>query len=909
MMSESKRPPGRIITFYSYKGGTGRSMALANVAWILAANSKRVLMIDWDLEAPGLHRYFAPLLKDPEAANSLGLMNFLLEFVLAAKRGEPGSDPEWYEEYTNLLLYARAVQWDFGERGALHLVAAGRQDAGYGQLVNGFDWRSFYEELGGGIFLEAVKRVLRDNYDYILIDSRTGLSDTSGICSVQMPDDLVVCFTLNNQSVNGAAAVAAGAYDLRLTPDRLPGLTVWPVPMRVEAAESEKMWTSLKYAEDRFRRFMMHLPREDRKQYWAGVAVPYRPYFAYEEVLAIFAEQQTPTLSLLAPMHAIARWTSHDPSIEFPTIPDPLRSATLQRFIRRPDAGGKFFVCYDRNAFAEAARLIGSIAGQFGDQRVAASRDLLSTFEMAGVAAAEYPFKAPAWTSDLTALYTADAIIALVGPHWALEDPDFDPVMLRELEIAATKGLPVVAVRIGGAGYPRLRRLPPALQPLFKEETLLVPAGYSEDRLDELWSACQRALNAAARRSAGSLDPDDPQKGQWGGSPTRNGRALSASVSEAGRGFFAVELRVAADQELSTLRGHSAGVRAVAVLPSGRRALSASVDRSLKLWDLESGECLRTLEEHDRGLRAVAVSPDGRRAVSAGSDQSLVCWDLESGRPLRTMNGHTDSVTGLVFAPDGGRIVSCSMDKTLRLWDASSGRELRTIDAQDSAVRAIAHCPDGLRAVSASEDGSLRVWDLETGQLLATLQGHTRGVVSVAVTPDGRHVLSGSQDSTLKFWDLESAALIRTLEGHAGCVYGVAIAPGGLRAVSASWDRTLIHWDLASGQPLGTLTGHDEAVRAVAVTPDGGKAVSACWDSTLKVWDLDVRPLEGAVRFFLHPTFTPETVEVAAERGVARLPLHAYGAFTVGATADDGFTCLELDLAADPSFPIEFRLH
>ncbi|MFM7830997.1 MAG: hypothetical protein ACKPJD_04370, partial [Planctomycetaceae bacterium] len=71
---------GRILTFYSYKGGTGRSMSLANVAWILAMNGHRVLMLDWDLEAPGLHRWFGPLLDDPELHESRGLIEFFTDF-------------------------------------------------------------------------------------------------------------------------------------------------------------------------------------------------------------------------------------------------------------------------------------------------------------------------------------------------------------------------------------------------------------------------------------------------------------------------------------------------------------------------------------------------------------------------------------------------------------------------------------------------------------------------------------------------------------------------------------------------------------------------------------------------------------------------------------------------------------
>src|SRR5688572_14830113 len=76
----------QIVTFYSYKGGTGRSMALANVAWILASNGKRVMVIDWDLEAPGLHRYFKPFLPDPElkSTSSRGLINYFNDFAIQA---------------------------------------------------------------------------------------------------------------------------------------------------------------------------------------------------------------------------------------------------------------------------------------------------------------------------------------------------------------------------------------------------------------------------------------------------------------------------------------------------------------------------------------------------------------------------------------------------------------------------------------------------------------------------------------------------------------------------------------------------------------------------------------------------------------------------------------------------------
>jgi WD40 repeat protein len=117
---------------------------------------------------------------------------------------------------------------------------------------------------------------------------------------------------------------------------------------------------------------------------------------------------------------------------------------------------------------------------------------------------------------------------------------------------------------------------------------------------------------------------------------------------------------------------------------------------------------------------AVAVSPDGQRAVSASWDQTLKVWDLSSGRELRTLSGHSGEVTAVAVSPDGQRALSASWDQTLKVWELSSGRELRTLSGHMSSVNAVAVTPDGQRAVSASNDQTLKVWDLETGQILAT---------------------------------------------------------------------------------------------------------------------------------------------------------------------------------------------
>jgi len=142
----------------------------------------------------------------------------------------------------------------------------------------------------------------------------------------------------------------------------------------------------------------------------------------------------------------------------------------------------------------------------------------------------------------------------------------------------------------------------------------------------------------------------------------------------------------------------------VAVTAEGRRAISASYDQTLLVWDLERGQTIRMLEGHRGGVSAVAVTPDGRRAVSASYDQTLRVWDLESGQTLRTLGGHTGWVYAVAIIPDGCRAVSASYDQTLRVWDLENGKEITTFIGE-SRMSSCASAPDGRTIVGGDESG------------------------------------------------------------------------------------------------------------------------------------------------------------------------------------------------------------
>lgn len=295
-----------IITFYSYKGGTGRSMGLANTAWILASNGMRVLALDWDLEAPGLHRFFHPFLPDQNLAFSSGVIDLMWDFVTGAADPEAMHERGWHEKLAVIPPYVMSVEYPFPERGRIDLVPAGRQNHLYAKTVTSFDWTNFYENLGGGGFLEALKRSMRADYDYVLIDSRTGLSDTAGICTVQLPDILVDCFSLSTQAIDGAAAVATSVHRQRGAQQ----LRIFPIPMRVEDGEQDKLEASRDYARAQFGPFLSHI--QDPERYWGEVEVPYRRYYAYEEILATIGDRPQQEGTILAVTERIVGYLTGD---------------------------------------------------------------------------------------------------------------------------------------------------------------------------------------------------------------------------------------------------------------------------------------------------------------------------------------------------------------------------------------------------------------------------------------------------------------------------------------------------------------------------------------------------------------------------------------------------------------------
>lgn len=345
------------------------------------------------------------------------------------------------------------------------------------------------------------------------------------------------------------------------------------------------------------------------------------------------------------------------------------------------------------------------------------------------------------------------------------------------------------------------------------------------------------------------------------------------------------------------LRGHTAAVLSCTFFPNGDRLVSASADGTLRIWDVETGETLHVLTGHSGPVRAVAMDTEyisglrGRIAeqiVSASDDRTLRVWNAESGEEMAVLDGdnetlhcialqdrrrivtwsrmgdlkiyHVDgheppgwlgspgmSVGGALVTADDRKLILWSRSLVqgqvrIAVWDLERGQEVASFRGPESPFVASAVTPDGSRLVVGSMVGGVGVWDLVKQQSVTWIPGHSGPITAIQMSQDGEWALTASWDGTLRILDLRKMTSLEMGIDHKDRVLACAMNWDARAAVSASADRTLYLWRLEEGQGR-RLTGHEDQVTGCAFTRDGTRVVSCSLDGTLAIWDA----LSGAI--------------------------------------------------------------
>jgi WD40 repeat protein/cellulose biosynthesis protein BcsQ len=795
-------PLGRIITFYSYKGGTGRTMLLANVAWILASNGKKVLVVDWDLEAPGLHRHLRPFLMDPELVASRGLIDLVTDYaVLAMTKGEDGA--ENVAAHADIPDYAIGLDAEFPEPGTIDFVPAGKQGPSYAGKVNSFNWQNFYDRLGGGPFLAEAKRRARERYDYVLIDSRTGVSDTAGICTVDLPDTLVVCFTMNNQSVEGASAIAKSVLAQRHD----PGFRIFPVPTRIEDGEKHKLDLARDLARGKFAEFIDHIPKERRAAYWGDVEQPYKIFYAYEEILAVFGDRPDQPNSLLS---AAERLTGH------------LTNDAVKRLAPMPD-----------------------------EER----RRLLASFERGATS----PTTAPAEKADggLSALIAKSpllwlggfsvtaAIVTLVAAKVVLQA--FSSVRPSDMPDA---GLVPVSV-VGTAASP----------PKADEKKILAAVNATNDTLvrllllTEIDETSSEETIKLARAIANGPIPTAVLQGH-----TRE--LVGAAFSDDGERVFTSSLdgtvRVWRAADGSFVRTISAGGGAVSSFDVASDLVAiGTTDGASGIWSLDANVRPHLFPALKGRVNDVRFQQGGQRLVKSLEEDGAYLWSVSANSPEVTADDRHEVEAGMpviaaAFAKSGQHFVTLARDR-VSVWNVDgvmkaldSRSFFRTDRAQSErpsphpllVLAALAH--DGDAVAAAYDDGSVQRCKIGGGKIgtPTTFKGQPGFVSALAVTSGS--VATGARNGAVEIWSSDKPDSVK-LSTHTKTIRSVAFSADGKHVLTASDDASA-RVSSVSGDVEFTLQGSDAPLIGAVFGPDGQYVVTVVSDKTAWLWHVAPDP-------------------------------------------------------------------
>lgn len=297
---------------------------------------------------------------------------------------------------------------------------------------------------------------------------------------------------------------------------------------------------------------------------------------------------------------------------------------------------------------------------------------------------------------------------------------------------------------------------------------------------------------------------------------------------------------------LQTLEGHEGEINSLAFSADGSTLASASVDKTIKVWDTMTGQCLRTLKGHMKPVKSVAFSRNKDILASASADGLVKLWNSTKGHCLKTYQGCDGWVMVVTLSQDDTKVALASDRRTLELWDTITDQYTQFFEGSSASqtVYSMAFSANGTRLAMATTSRDIILFDTFTGLLIKKIKfprdydrSTTGYVQSMAFSGDGTHIVTGSFDGIIRVWNTATGQCLWAAKNKS-CKF-VTFSHNGTQITSTDWHSLTIKiWDATTGVILYTLESHGSTASSMAFSGDDTQFASASPDRTVKLWDL-----------------------------------------------------------------------
>ena len=309
----------------------------------------------------------------------------------------------------------------------------------------------------------------------------------------------------------------------------------------------------------------------------------------------------------------------------------------------------------------------------------------------------------------------------------------------------------------------------------------------------------------------------------------------------------------------------------VSYSPDGNHAIAKTADRTLGVWDMNTGKLIHTLNHNER-VRDGIYDPAGKYILTYSNTYGIrpkyegaSLWDSKTGMLLYKLDEHTAAITTIDFSPLGDKLITGSNDSTAKIWNVSTGALIYSLEGHNGTIEFVKFSPDGKKIATTSTDKTAKIWDSNKGTLLYTLTKHTDKVDYATFSSDGKTLFTGSSDELVNIWETETGNYIQTLSGHPEKVSFIAFSPNEkylltLASGLARINNTIMIWDAKSLDLVHKIegdirndaaTGHRKYISAAIFSNDSKRLITSSFDKTVKIWDTRTGTLIKSINYYM----------------------------------------------------------